>query len=164
MSQLEPHPQEIDGKIFEVYKLPPKTSQRMLIALVKMLGPAGGELASVLGTGDLKALLSSDLTGLGDAISKLAVALDPDSIEAVQDAMAEVTFVTYTESDKQNRVKLAKVFDIVFLGDLPLMYRWLAHAIKVQWGNFAGLASKLPGGEARSAEQSPSPITSRKVG
>lgn len=155
MSQLDSQSITIDGHKFEVFKLAPLDAQDTLIDIVQALAPAAGQIANVAEAGGTSALLDADLGSVnaGQAIVKLSQGLTKVSMRALVKTMAEVTIC--------DGKRLPDTMEIVFRGDLPLMYRWLWFALQVQFGNFLGpvrdaIASATRAGEQRRQSQNTS--------
>lgn len=146
MSQLDSESTTIGDHKFEIFKLSPLEAQDTLIDIVQALAPAAGEIAGAI-EGGVNNLLDSDLASprVGAAVSKLVAGLTKDRMRALVATMRGVT-----HCDGQ---PLERSFEVVFRGDLPLMYRWLWFAIKVQFGNFSGLVQNALSQAARVGEQ-----------
>jgi hypothetical protein len=59
---------------------------------------------------------------------------------------------------------LPKVFEVVFRGDLPLMYQWLWFALAANFGNFFGWAAGATKGVSKLKEAVQSQSTSGDTG
>lgn len=135
MTQLETESTTIDGHKFTVHKLDPFVAQDILIDLGQLIAPALGKAvsgaASVLGHAKGQSMLDLDTEDpkLADGIAALALGLDKAKMRQLVQIMAEVTI----HNDGQ---RLSQVMAVIFRGDLPLMYRWLGFALKVNFSNF----------------------------
>jgi hypothetical protein len=133
MPQLDSAKATIGGKSFEIFKLDPLTSLRALNIVKDVLAPAlGAAVGSIQSIGDVAKMLDSEegSAGLGVAIEKLLTMATYDRQVAIID-----TFKAVTQVDGK---KLEGEFDLLFRGDLPLLYKWLELCFKGEWGNLAG--------------------------
>lgn len=134
MTQLDSITETLGHREFEVFKLDPMTSLAALNiikdALASAIGSALGSLESIK---DAAKLLDDKKIGgeLGNAIGQLLLDITMDRQRYLID-----TFTPVTEVDGQ---KLAGGhFDLVFRGDLPLLFSWLKLCITGEWGNVLG--------------------------
>jgi len=143
MSQLSDNLKTIDGVDFQIYMLPPMESHRLLMELVKMLGPViGPVIDKMYGGAQSKEILEQEVTGefFSKAASALFSGLDVVITEKIIEAMKNKTHV----QGEKGLVPLAPIFDIFFLGKIDLMYKWLLYAMQVQWGKcFTALGSMI---------------------
>ncbi|NIQ91020.1 MAG: hypothetical protein GWM98_04725 [Nitrospinaceae bacterium] len=136
MSQADGITKEIGDHKFTIYYLPPVESHDLLIDLAKMigpsLGPVLGSVGSELSEKGLAAIMDIELDPefLSQAASTLFNNLDKPVVKKVMEALRSKTLIDGKPLDK--------VFDVVFLGRLDLMYRWFFWGIWVQWGKSFG--------------------------
>lgn len=132
MSQLESESITIGKYTFKVHKLPWDKAQDVLIDIVQTIGPAMGKTLGAVQKHGFKDLLESDVgdTDASDVIGALATGLSKERMNSLIRTMASVTHC--------NGQPLTNTMEIVFRGDLPLMYQWLAFALRVNYANFIG--------------------------
>lgn len=130
MSQLDSQSDTIGDHTFEVFKLPPLDAQDILIEILHALAPAAGKVVNVLEDGGLQNLMEAKIESLeaGEAIVRLSQGITKERMRELVKVMATVT--------RCDGKKLNATMEVVFRGDLPLMYQWLWFALKVQFGNF----------------------------
>ena len=129
MSQIDGTSEVIDGVTYEVKMLPPRQSLKLLTRVIKMVLPAFGPIADAYqGKGDLQKVLDQDLGSdfFSRAASALAMSLDENLLAEICTAMAAVSF-----ADGKH---LKQTFDFHFQERLDSMVKWVAFAMKVQWG------------------------------
>lgn len=147
MAQRDSKKETIGEHKYEVFMLPPKVANRMLVEMLKAVGPALGEIVD--GTeGGLKRLLDEkDTTNVkvAKAIESLVANLDADTLDRHMATLASVTHA--------NGAALEPTFDLHFMGDLPAMYKWYFFALRANFGNFssalASVSAALPSKAAR---------------
>lgn len=127
--QSESKTQEFDGKKFTVFMLPPRQARGMLVDMTKVLAPAFGAMAGSE-AGGFAAFISSEVsTGrFNAAVVSLMDRLDETMLDNHMKALASVTQV--------DGVTLDKTFDIIFLGNLGMMFKWYIFALKVNFEDF----------------------------
>lgn len=133
MSQLESKTKVIGDYKFEVYKLSPLDANGILIDIAKTIGPAlGSTIGTVVEAGGVDELLDSDMGSkdVSAVIGSLLANLSKERMNSMIETLAKSTHC--------NGKKLSETMDIVFRGDLPLMYQWLGFALKVNFENFTG--------------------------
>jgi len=119
---------EIDGHRFEVMKLDPMVSLRMLRRLMAAAGPS---LGAMLNGASLKSLSSSNVD-LGRAIGELFDRLDEKMVDDMVATWAAVSFI-----DGQ-RVK--DVFSAVFRGKTAMLLEWLYLCVTGEYEDAVGKA------------------------
>lgn len=131
MSQRDSQKSIIDGHEYEVFMLAPKTARRILVEMVKVVGPALGQLVDST-PGGISKIMEMDTEGIkwASIIGELSTRLDADMLDAHMSALAEKTHV--------GGKPLAGVFDLHFMGGIGTMFKWYAFALKVNYGNFTG--------------------------
>lgn len=136
MSQIQPHTETIDGEEYTVYMLSPLVAMDLLVDLSKMLGPGLGPLAdamsgAVKGEGvNIGALLDMEIGG--DVFSRAAESLFGNLDKGV----VRTAIQTLAEVSQIGGAPLWKTFEVHFRGRLGTMSKWLAFALKVQYGDF----------------------------
>jgi hypothetical protein len=160
MSQMDSITETLEGHDgpheFEVFKLDPLVSLRAFNVLKETLAPAlGTTLGSIESLGELKDLIDSPETGgkLAGAIERLLLDATTGRIETMITAFSPVTTVDGQKLDKGK-------FDLIFRGDLPLMFRWLKLCFRGEWGNVWGaVASGIGNAIAQTKPPEKSPPT-----
>jgi hypothetical protein len=130
MSQKDSQKRTIGGHRFEVFKLPPFDAQDVLIDIGQVLAPALGKAVSVFGSTKADSVLDIDIEDprISTAIGSLAQSITKDKMRQLVTTMASVTHCDGTP--------LPDVMEIVFRGDLPLLYKWLWFSLVANFGNF----------------------------
>jgi len=126
----------ISGDTYGVYMLPPRVANKMLIRIVKTVGPSLGlvveELDDDAVKGGLVGLMKNpkiDGSFIAKVAQELCERLDEDQIEGMMDTLADV-------SEVEGKGNLLKAFDAHFHGKIGELYAWFAFALQVQFGNF----------------------------
>lgn len=130
MSQLDSQTKEIGGHKFEVFMLPPLDANDILIDIGKAIAPAIGKAANALGAAADADLLDLDVDNpqISAGIAALAEQITKEKMRDLIRKMASVSHCDGTP--------LPKTMEVVFRGDLPLLYRWLWFALEVNFKNF----------------------------
>ena len=151
MSQLESKTKVIGDYKFEVFKLNPLDANGILIDIAQTIGPAlGSTIGTVVEAGGVDELLDSDMGSkdVSAVIGNLVSGLSKERVNAM--------ILTLAKSTHCNGKQLSDTMDIVFRGDLPLMYEWLAFALKVNFENFTKWLGGAVGGIVPALSKSPS--------
>ncbi len=134
--QSETQTKVISGCTYAVYMLPPRTANKMLIRIVKTVGPSLGVFLDELDDDDAKGGLAAlmdnpkiDVAFISKVAKELCERLDENEIESMMDTLAKVSEVEGTGN-------LLKIFDSHFQGKIGELYAWFAFALQVQFGNF----------------------------
>lgn len=140
MSQLDQQEKTIGGHKFTVFKLDPMTAQDVLIDIGQVLAPALGKAANAVGAIGEDSLLDLDVDDprISTGIAALAQGVTKQRMRELVNTMAQVSLC--------DGKKLPTVLDVVFRGDLPLMYQWLWFSLVVNYGNFTGWLGSAIGG------------------
>ena len=133
--QTEEQKKVISGCTYTVYMLPPRQANKILIRIVKTVGPSLGVLIEELPDdavkGGLKGLMDNvDIDGafIGKVAKELCERLDENEIERMMDTFAKVSEV--------NGVNLLSVFDGHFHGKIGELYAWFAFALQANFQDF----------------------------
>lgn len=120
----------VDDLTFTTQQFPAMRSFALLTRLVKALGPA----IAVLGSAGADAQVEDMMPTLGPALA----VLDPAEAQALVLAVLEGTYVILPDTTGGKRVELRSQanVDIVFSGRLPMMFKVIAHAVKVNYRDF----------------------------
>lgn len=120
---LESSTRRIGRYEYKVTQLQAIKGRRLLVKLLKALGPAA------------EALSVSSQDNAGALIGKLTAGLD----EALVDELCD-TFAARSEFQLENGkwMDLAGQFDLHFAGQYGEMAKWLAFAVEVNYGSFLG--------------------------
>jgi hypothetical protein len=144
----------IGGDEYEVTQLPSGRGRKLLLRLLRIVGPAIAELVKD-GTSSVK-LSDVSADGLAAALQELAARLTEDDFEY---AVRELTSGTKVRIAGGPAVKLETVSELHFAGNYGAMLSWLGFALEVNFRSFfGGLGSLVPPGlaeKARSASPSP---------
>jgi len=161
MSQAQEATETIGEHEYTMYMLPPIQSHNLLMDIVKMVGPALGDVIGGVLSGrsaDKKVDLMEQEVGpevITKAAGKLFQDVNKQTLEKVISSFRGVTHVDGKPLDK--------IFDVIFRGGLDEMYKWLFFGMRVQWGkSLSALVSGIggQGGLASLGSQLESPTTS----
>lgn len=160
MSQSTPEKRTLGSYEYSVYMLPPLEAHDMLVDLgVSVLPSLGNVFAAFVGTEDPEQ--SSEAKDLWEAIQD---ASNPDQMAKAFESLAvslaknkglfrdmidKLSRQTMVRLDDDREPRLSDVFNTHFRGQLPAMYKWLAFALEVQFGNFSELVGSVTGLSAR---------------
>jgi hypothetical protein len=143
MSQLIPSDKNIGAHKYEMNMMPPRKSHRLLVKLVKMIGPSLGPVFDMffdkVKSSGVKNVMDQEIGAafFTKAIGNLCDDLDNVILDEIIDALADTTHV--------DGKHLKPNFDAHFLGNLGEMYQWLAWGMSVQWGkSLTGLVELMP--------------------
>ena len=163
MPQDQGPTEQIGDHEYMVLMMSPTPSFELLEDVSKMIGPSLGPVLDALWSGArgkkidrIADLLEADLDGefFTRAARSLFGSIDKRVMRTVLDAMKDKTYV--------DGKPLKPIFEEHFRGKLDVMFKWLAFAMKVQWGNSLGALGGFM--TARGAEavnmESQSPSTS----
>ena len=154
MSQLDSQCKTISGHKFEVFKLGPFEAQDVLIDIGQVLAPALGKAAKAFDavkTSESVLDLDVDDPRVSTGIAALVQGITKERMRQLINTMASVTHCDGTPLDR--------VLEVVFRGDLSLMYQWLWFALTVNFGNFIGWAADAMKGVSKLVTAAPSPNT-----
>jgi hypothetical protein len=147
----ETQTREIGGRTFTVTQLPPRRALKLLRRVVAVLGPP---LAQGLSATSGRGLKEVDLTALAPALEKLFEQLD----DAELDALIDGALATARLDGKE----VLPVFDLVFRGRLPDVFKLLVFALEVHFADFfdgtgGGLLDALKAFASRTSTTSSGP-------
>jgi len=120
---------------YEVRQLPATPAYLMFLDLSKMVAPSmAAGVASVAGGGGLAQALEAELNGdfLLRAVEGLVDRLDNAKVQSIIQQLANHTAVVIGE----RKLELAQQFEVQFAGRIGEMFRWLAFALEVNFGDF----------------------------
>jgi len=123
----EPVKKVIDGEQYTFCQLPPKQSLKLLTRILKIIGPA---LGGVVSGGNVESILELDID-LGMIVSQLCNRLDENDIEYIVDMLLSQVL-------HSGKGDLSRVFDEHFGGRLPHLFKVVAAALEVEYGDFFG--------------------------
>lgn len=123
----------IGDVVYNINQFPATRGNRMLVRLVKMFGPALGELMAV----DQKKLTEPDqVKKIGGALQSLSATVTEDEWDHLTKDLLECVTVGATS--------VVEDFDLRFQGKLMHLYSLLAQVIMVNYEDFfGGLAAKI---------------------
>lgn len=155
MTQLDSTTATLGQHQFEVFKLDPMDSLAALNIVKEAVAPAlGAALGAIDSVDQLRDLLDAPDGGskLGSSVEKLLMSASLERQRQVIDIFKAKTHV--------GGKPLASQFDLIFRGDLPLMFDWLKLAFKGEWGNVGrALADGIGGALARTGSEPKSQAT-----
>lgn len=130
MTQLSSETKQIGKHKFTVFMLPPFEAQDILIDLGQILGPALAKAAAAAKATQGNSLLEMDIDNphISSGVSALLQGITKDKMRELVNTMAGVSHCDGTP--------LPDVMEMVFRGNLPLMYQWLWFALEVNFRNF----------------------------
>ena len=158
---LRSEQKNIDGTTYEVTVLPAKASQRLMVRLFRIAGPAlvpvlekavksavgkvpkskEGQDEEAIGKAVLEVLLATDLD-LKGAVEHLAANASEDDIEYITDTLARSTKINSGGSEWPS---LFDVMEIKFAGNWLTWMKWLGFALKVNYMVFSKGQSNAEG-------------------
>ena len=143
----------IDGHKWTVNQLPARQANRYKARILKMIGPAIGDIMPVLGGLDVDgddALAALAL--LRPVMATLAKHIDPDILT---DTMVDLMEGCVREDDHGHQETMTpEVFDDVFAGNDSELYQALWFIIQVNYPDFIGwVGSHLTGLHPKASEQ-----------
>jgi len=120
---------------YEVRHLPATPAYLMFLDLSKMIAPSmAAGVASITSSGSVLQALESELDGdfLMCAIEGLVDRLDSAQVQSVVQQLAQHTALVVGD----RKPELSQQFELHFAGRLGEMFRWLAFAMEVNFGDF----------------------------
>jgi len=114
----------IDEKEISVTQLPGRRALRLKTRLLKLVGPSFSKLL-----GQAKNVTAE--ADIGPALELLADKLDPHDFESLVLEILSGTRIDGTEINESS-------FDLIFGGEMLLMYKVVAFSLKVQFEDFFG--------------------------
>ena len=144
----------IETHEYVVKMLPATKGYKLLMRIVRMVGPSIGIIVDGVGLSGVKAdedfLQRLGEKNLGDrffrdSISVLMQHADEGSVEHVIKTLSEATTVKVASAGKFQA--LAGIFELHFQGEALHMSKWLGFALRAQFGDFwSALANAVPQG------------------
>ena len=133
----EPVEKTIDGEQYTFCQLPPKKSLKLLMRLLRIVGPTMGVAMDGARGGrvDVKTLLEADID-IARIVSTLCERLDENEVEAIVDGLLSQTI-------HAGNGEVSKRFDVLFGGRLPHLFKVLAEALRVEYGDFLAAGPAL---------------------
>ncbi len=129
----EPVRKIIDGEQYTFCQLPPKKSLKLLTRILKIIGPALGGVVKDAGNiseGNIESILDLDIDP-GMIVSQLCSRLDENDVEYIIDMLLSQVL-------HSGKGEVSRVFDEHFGGRLPHLFRVIAAALEVEYGDFFG--------------------------
>jgi hypothetical protein len=143
----------IDGKNVRVVQLPARRALALKTKLIKLFG---APVARLIGSTPLSGVVSQlekqvNADTLVPAIEQLVGTLSPEHFfQLILECFASTT----VESENGEHLGVSETsFDVLFSGNLPLMYKALWFTLKVNYADFFG--ERGIGGVLKSAPQAP---------
>ena len=123
----EPVKKTIDGEQYTFCQLPARKNMKLLTRILKIVGPA---LGGAVSGGDVESIMDLDIDP-GAIISQLCSRLDENEVEYIIDSLLSQVLCA-------GKGEVSKVFDQHFGGRLPHMFKVVAAALEVEYGDFFG--------------------------
>jgi hypothetical protein len=139
---------QIGQFLYTVQQLPATRSLRLLHRLGKVLGPGLTQAASL---GSVGSLANADVGVIVSGIAGILQTSAEDEVVGIVRDLLGTTFVT----QNGQMVELAPLMDLHFQGNLLDLFKVVAFALEVNYGDFFG--GLLAGGRAKLAAAAPSP-------
>jgi hypothetical protein len=120
----------IDGQQYTFCQLPPKRSLKLMTRIIRIIGaPLGAALNNVKsGQVDIRAMMNADID-FSVIVSALCDRLDENEVESIVDELLSQVL-------HAGKGEVSKQFDALFGGRLPHLFKVLAQALKVEYGDF----------------------------
>jgi hypothetical protein len=128
---------KIDGEQYTFCQLPPKRSLKLMTRIVRIIGPSLGAAmgSSTEGNLEINSLLNQHLD-LGAIVSALCDRLEENEVEAIVDELLSQVL-------HAGQGEVSRKFDVLFAGRLPHLFKVLAQALKVEYGDFLAAVPDL---------------------
>lgn len=125
----EPIEKTIDGEQYTFCQLPPKKSLKLLTRIVRIIGaPLGAAMDGLKDAGDIRTALDADID-ISMIVAALCDRLDENEVEAIVDTLLSQVI-------HAGQGEVSKRFDVLFGGRLAHLFKVLAEALKVEYGDF----------------------------
>lgn len=138
---------DIDGMTFQISQLTPKLAAKVANRLRRAAAPAIGAMLESSKAG--QKITDLDVEKLANALG--AIDLSDEDMDYFPDTLLQGAFVTVDGKTSQ----LMPQFNLIFQGKLNTMFKVLAFAVEVNFGDFFVALRALGAGQAKA--QSPSP-------
>lgn len=154
---LETQTRKIDDHDVNCTPHKARAGARLLARLVRHVGPALAKLRGL----DVKNVKDADIADFGPAVAGLAESLTPDEFDSL--TLEILSRCSITMPDERGSLKLFDLskpvaIDDAFSGELKLMFKVMAWALEVNFGNFFdGFGQSVDADPAAAAAPSPSP-------
>jgi hypothetical protein len=121
---------KIDGEQYTFFQMPPKRSLKLMTRIIRIIGaPLGAALNGIKsGQVDIKSVMDADLD-FAMIVTALCDRLEENEVEAIVDELLSQVL-------HSGRGEVSKRFDALFAGRLPHLFKVLAQALKVEYGDF----------------------------
>lgn len=127
---LEPHKKVIDGLEIQLSPLPAKRALRVFHRLGKSVSPSMARLLGLAKGGDGLDLASLNVSLLGETLSTLFADCSADDLEYFVEELLGNAIV-----DNQ---RLKDVYEVAFQAKILTLFKVLAFAVEVNYGDFFG--------------------------
>ena len=130
----EPVEKIIDGERYTFCQLPPKRSLKLMMRILRIVGPTlgvavDGVKGSVTGAGvDVQSLMAADID-LARIVAVLCERLDQNEVEAIVDDLLSQTI-------HAGQGEVSRKFDALFGGRLPHLFKVVYAALLVEYSDF----------------------------
>lgn len=134
----EPVEKTIDGEKYTFCQLPPKRSLKLMMRILRIVGPTLGVAVEGARTGagvDIGALLTTDID-VSRIVSALCERLDENEVEAIVDDLLSQTI-------HGGKGEVSRQFDVLFGGRLQHLFKVVYAALQVEYGDFLAAGPAL---------------------
>ncbi len=130
---------KIDGEQYTFCQMPPKRSLKLMTRIIRIIGaPLGAAFNGIkAGGADIGSVMDSDID-VSMIVAALCDRLDENEVEAIVDELL-------CQVLHAGRGEVSKQFDVIFAGRLPHLFKVLAQAVKVEYGDFLAAMPDLSG-------------------
>jgi hypothetical protein len=128
---------KIDGEQYTFCQLPPKRSLKLMTRIIRIVGaPLGAAFNGIKNSGaDIQAVMTSDID-LSVIVAALCDRLEENEVEAIVDELLSQVL-------HAGQGEVSRKFDVLFAGRLPHLFKVLAQALKVEYGDFLAAVPDL---------------------
>ena len=128
---------KIDGEQYTFCQLPPKRSLKLMTRIIRIVGaPLGAALDGIKsGQVDMATVLDADLN-FSTIVAALCDRLEENEVEAIVDELLSQVL-------HAGQGEVSRKFDVLFAGRLPHLFKVLAQALKVEYGDFLAAVPDL---------------------
>ena len=134
---LESETTTINGRTYEVTKLPYKLGKKILLILYRTVGPAAAEALAKAPEGNLADIQVRHLApAFSAAVGGLAERLEEKDFDLVVDTMAQYTKIS--KEGASNLIPLKGEIEFHFSGNYGELFKWLGFALRVNYSGFSG--------------------------
>lgn len=122
---------EIDGEFFIFHYLPPRMSTKLLVRLLKIVGPSIGK-AFPTSNMKVKDILDADIQ-IGSAVDTLMGKFNEDEVQDIIDIL-----LSRVNHKGKGSLSNEATYTELFTGNLSLLFKVVGKALEVQYADFFG--------------------------